>query len=63
MPRQRVLSEEEKYEIRKQRCAELAKSHPGTKFFVYVADTTDEEGEPIVTFMREDDVDDPLRRE
>jgi hypothetical protein len=39
------------------------RSHPGVKFFIYVADVTDDDGQPIVSFMQEDEIDDPKGRE
>jgi hypothetical protein len=63
MSNQRSLSEDEKDLIRKRRRAELAESHPGVKFFIYVADVTDNDGEPIVSFMEEEATDIQKRRE
>jgi hypothetical protein len=60
MSNQRTLSEGERDLIRQRRRAELAQGQPGIKFFIYVADETDENGGPIVSFMREEDWDDPI---
>jgi len=51
----RKLSEQEKVVARQQRRAELVKLHPGERFFIYIGDETDENGEPLVWAIREDD--------
>jgi hypothetical protein len=54
MAGRRVLAESEKDAIREQRRAKEMQKHPGARFFIYVADETDDEGEPLVFVMRTD---------
>jgi len=54
MTGKRKLSESEKAFVREQRRAELAKLHPGQRFFIVVADETDDYGEPLVSVLRDD---------
>ena len=51
----RELSMREKDELRAKRRAELADTHPGVKFHIYIADETDDYGKPLVLSVREDD--------
>jgi hypothetical protein len=53
MSEKRQLSVREKDEIRERRRAELAVAHPGLKFFIHVADETDDYGKPLVSAMQE----------
>ena len=55
MPGKRTLSESEKREIGLARRLKEMQEHPGVRFFVYVADETDDYGEPLVSVMQEDD--------
>jgi hypothetical protein len=55
MTGKRKLSESEKDVVREQRRAELAKLHPGERFFIHVADETDDYGEPLVSVLPEND--------
>ena len=52
--RKRILSEREKELIRIERLAEEMQAHPGARFFIHVADETDDYGEPLVSAIRID---------
>ena len=54
MNRKRILSEPEKELIRIERLAEEMQAHPGGRFFIHVADETDDYGEPLVSAIRID---------
>ena len=49
MPGKRSLSESEKREIAQARRRKEMREHPGVRFFVHVADETDDYGEPLVS--------------
>jgi hypothetical protein len=51
----RILSDHEKGLIRERQRAQEARADPGAKFFIHVADETDEYGEPLISVLREAD--------